>query len=369
MSTVIAMVGRYLAIGTLFAVVLTGCGTSRPLPDDPTGTTTPITALPDLTTTSAPPTTTSTSTTTTTTVPEPVRTVLVVSGTGDVNLDPAFVRTFPSTGYEDAWTGLGSVFTEDDLTVVNLECSPSELGEPWDKTWTFRCDPDALPSMAAAGVEIANLANNHGMDFGMDAMLDGMDNLASVGIRPVGTGKNRDAAYAPAVFEVNGWRVAVIGSGGVNPETGSWIATEDRPGMTSGDDTESIAEAIRMAKLDADIVLVTAHWGKSYETSPKAFERRQAEAWIAAGADGIFGHHQHILQPLEWIDGKPVAFGLGNLVWQAYPPETRRTAIAQFTFEPGGDIRACLIPVYLERTGHPVIQVDAEPTCPSDAPG
>lgn len=295
--------------------------------------------------------------------PAPQRTRLVVSGTGDVNLDPTFVRSFPSTGYEDAWSGLDGAFLSDDLTIVNLECSPSNLGEPWDKPWTFRCDPDALPSMAAAGVDVANLANNHGTDFGFDAMLDGMANLTSVGIAPVGTGRTITEAYQPYVAEINGWTIAVIGSGGVNPETGSWLALDDRPGMTHGDDTASIAAAISSAKKTADIVLVTAHWGEQGTTTPRPFERRQAEAWIEAGADGILGHHQHVLQPLEFYRGRPIAWGLGNFVWQAYPSESRRTAIARFVFEPDGRIGACLIPVMIERSGHPVVQAPTTNVC------
>jgi poly-gamma-glutamate synthesis protein (capsule biosynthesis protein) len=362
------MVGRYLATGSLLAALAVGCTAAGSDSVEATTSTmqSPVTTLATLTTTTTLPpqaTTTAQVSTTTSVPPEPQRTRLVVNGTGDINLDPLFVRTFPSTGYEDAWTGLFDVLLDDDLTVVNLECSPSELGEPWVKTWNFRCDTEALPSMAAAGVDVANLANNHSMDFGMEAMLDGMNNLRVVGIQPVGTGRNRAEAYAPALFTVNGWRVAIIGSGGVNPETGSWIASDDSPGMTSGDDTESIAEAIRLAKQTADIVLVTAHWGKNDETSVMSFERRQAEAWIEAGADGIFAHHQHRLLPLEWIDGKPVAFGLGNFVWQAYPAEAKRTAIAQFVFEPDGRIGACLIPVVIERTGHPVVQEPGAPVC------
>lgn len=349
------------------AVVVAACTSAQgtPLPKSPNASIGPVTTLGPIPTTTS---TTLIATTTSTTErlpPEPLKTRLVVNGTGDVNLDPTFVRTFPQTGYEDAWTGLFGTFLEDDLTVINLECSPSYLGAPWDKPWTFRCDPEALPSMADAGVDIANLANNHGMDFGMEAMLDGRQNLLDVGVYPVGTGADRTEAYASVVLEINGWTVAVVGSGGVNPETGSWIATDDRPGMTSGDDTESIAEAIRDAKAQADIVLVTAHWGKSYETTPQAFEINQAEAWIDAGADGIFGHHQHILQPLMWYEGKPIALGLGNLVWQAFPAAARTTAIAQFVFEPDGRIFACLVPVVIERTGHPVVQDPDAPLCGS----
>jgi poly-gamma-glutamate capsule biosynthesis protein CapA/YwtB (metallophosphatase superfamily) len=136
--------------------------------------------------------------------------------------------------------------------------------------------------------------------------------------------------------------------------------------MTHGDDTAAIAEAIRAADEVADIVLVTAHWGEQGTSTPRASERRQAEAWIDAGADGIFGHHQHVLQPLEFYEGRPIAWGLGNFVWQAYPASSTRTAIAQFVFEPDGRVGACLVPVVIERTGHPVIQ---DPTAPVCAPG
>lgn len=358
---------RYLAIALIIALATSACAASEASTARDAGVIAPIEPLPTV----ALPTTTiasTSTTTTTTTVPDdssaqPRRRRLVVSGVGDVNLDPTFVRSFPSTGYADAWTGLFGAFIADDLTIVNLECSPSDLGTPWDKPWVFRCDPDALPSMAMAGVDIANLANNHGTDFGFEALLDGIDNLRAVGIAPVGVGADYDEAYEPVIVEAEGWTIAVIGSGGVNPETGSWLALDDRPGMTHGDDTESIADAIRAADEVADIVLVTAHWGEQGTSTPRTFERRQAEAWIAAGADGIFGHHQHVLQPLEFIDGRPVAWGLGNFVWQAYPAKSKRTAIARFVFEPDGRIGACLVPVVIERSGHPVIQDPDAPIC------
>ncbi len=327
---------------------------------------TTLAPLPSTTTTVAALETTSTSTTTTALAAiETPRTRLVVNGTGDVNLDPTFVRSFPSTGYVDAWTGLYGALLTDDLTIVNLECSPSELGTKWVKAYNFRCDVDALPAMKAAGVDVANLANNHSMDYGFDAMLDGKRNLIEAGMLPVGTGANKQAAYTPVIIKRNGWTIAVIGSGGVNPETGSWLALDDRPGMTHGDDTASIAAAITKAKTIADLVLVTAHWGEQGTTRPRAFERGQAEAWIDAGADGVFGHHQHMLQPLEWYNDRPIAWGLGNFVWQAYPAAAKKTAIAQFVFEPDGRIGACLVPVIIERTGHPVIQ---DPTAPICAP-
>ncbi len=112
----------------------------------------PETVPPATTTTS---TTTTTITTTTTAGPppppsEPERGYLVIHGVGDVALDPAYIPTFRTEGYEFAWSGLGGMFANDDLTVINLECSPSPLGSPIPKAFNFRCDPDALrPSRAA----------------------------------------------------------------------------------------------------------------------------------------------------------------------------------------------------------------------------
>jgi hypothetical protein len=358
-----------LGIGALLLLV-SACTPSQAAIDTPTTTFAPITTLsPATTTTTVPVETPTTSTTTIVSVPIPTpRTRLVVSGTGDVNLDPTFVRSFPANGYEDAWTGLYRALLVDDLTIINLECSPSDLGTMWDKAYNFRCDVDALPSMAAAGVDIANLANNHSMDYGFDAMLDGRQNLVDVGIQPVGTGADIEEAYAPVIIERNGWTIAVIGSGGVNPESGSWLALDDQPGMTHGDDTDSIAAAVTKAKESVDLVFVTAHWGEQNTTQPRPFEQRQAKVWIDAGADGVFGHHQHLLQPLEWYNDRPIAWGLGNFVWQAYPAAARKTAIAQIVFEPDGRIGACLVPVVIERPGHPVIQNPGDPVCAPDGP-
>ncbi len=297
-------------------------------------------------------------------VPPPlIRQRLVINGTGDVNLDPTFVRSFPSHGYGYAWSGLDDIFNQDDLTVINLECSASNLGTPWPKPATFRCDPDALPSMAAAGVDVANLANNHAIDYGFTAMLDARRNLEAVGIAPVGAGANAAEAYAPVLVEKNGWTIAILGGGGVRPEGGSWFATEDQPGMTDGDSAAAMTKAIKAADKVADLVLVTIHWGKQDTTQPRPFEIGLAKAFIDAGADGIFGHHQHVLQPLGWYRGKPIAWGLGNFVWQAGSTLARTTAVGQFVFEPDGRIGACLIPVYIEATGHPVLQSGYEGPC------
>ena len=321
----------------------------------------PTTAPQAATTTRAEPTTTPAPTTTT----EPPRTRLVVSATGDVNLDPTYIRELADFGYAYPWQRLQGIFADDDLTIVNFECAVSELGSPEPKQFTFRCPPESLPDMREAGVEVANLGNNHSGDYGTDALLDSRAQLEAAGIAPVGVGANAEQAHQPAVFEINGWTVAVLGFGGVVP-TPSWIAGEDRPGMADGDTIETMVAAVAAADEIADLVIVTIHWGVELDTTPRAEDVERAEAMIAAGADAIFGHHAHRLQPLEVLDGVPVAWGLGNFVWPKLSTAGSTTAVAQVVFEPDGNVRSCLVPTYIEEPGQPKLQIlhDTANPCP-----
>jgi poly-gamma-glutamate capsule biosynthesis protein CapA/YwtB (metallophosphatase superfamily) len=285
---------------------------------------------------------------------------IVVHGTGDVSLDPDYIPALRAHGYGHAWSGLDGLFAADDLTIINLECPVSTRGTPVEKAFTFRCDPAALPAARAAGVDVANLANNHIRDFGRDAMLDSIRHAHEAGIAPVGVGADLAAATAPAIVERGGWTIAVLGFGGVVPDTG-WLATPRSPGLASGDDLDLMAGAVRAADALADLVFVTIHWGMELDTAPRPDDIRFAEAMIEAGADGIFGHHQHRLGPLGVHQGRPIAWGLGNFVWPRLSEESAGTAVARFVVEPDGAVHGCLLPAVIAAHGHP--ELTGEPTC------
>lgn len=320
---------------------------------------TTTTTIPLTTTTTAPATTTTTVPPTTTTT-EPPRGTLVIHGTGDVAVDPDYIPALASNGWDHAWSGLGGLFTEDDLTVINLECVPSDIGSPLPKSFVFRCPTEALPSIRANGIDVANMGNNHSGDYGKEALVDGRAQLLANGIAPVGAGKDVHEAGEPAVFEINGWSVAVVGFGGVAPSP-SWYATEDRAGMRSGDHNDEMVEAVAAAAEIADIVIVTIHWGRELDTVPLAEDIERANAMIEAGADIIFGHHQHRLNPLESVDGAPVFWGLGNFVWPRNSTASATTAVARVVVNPDGSMQACMIPAFIETHGRPVLT--AEPEC------
>ncbi len=313
--------------------------------------TTTTTTLPSTTTTTLPPITTTT---------EPPKGTLVIHGTGDVALDPDYIPALSANGWDHAWSGLDGLFVEDDLTVINLECVPSDLGNPLPKTFVFRCPTEALPSIRENGIEVANMGNNHSGDFGKEALVDGRKQLIEAGIAPVGAGRDVHEAGLAALFEINGWKVAVVGFGGVAPSA-SWYATENRAGMRSGDHEDEMVEAVSAAAEAADLVVVTIHWGRELATEPLEEDVVRAEAMIEAGADMIFGHHQHRLNPLETVNGAPVFWGLGNFVWPHFSTASATTAVARVIVHPDGTMEACMIPTFIESHGHPVLT--DEPEC------
>ena len=271
--------------------------------------------------------------------PTPDRTEpIVIHATGDVNLDPDELGLL-ATSYEAPWTGVRDLFRSDDVSIINLECAAGDGGaKVADKEFNFRC-ARGFTAMKRSGVDVANQANNHSLDFGTEAMLDGRINLSRAGIVPVGVGRDADEAHEPAVIHVRGRTVAVLGFGGVIPFR-DWVAGPDRAGMADGDDITSMVAAVKAADEIADYVFVAIHWGAERETKPQPGDVDRAHAMIDAGADGIFGHHAHRLQPLEIYKRRPIFYGLGNFVW----PRPGPTAVAEVVIKPEGEIVGCLLP-------------------------
>jgi poly-gamma-glutamate capsule biosynthesis protein CapA/YwtB (metallophosphatase superfamily) len=280
----------------------------------------------------------------------------VIHATGDVNVDPGYIPNFRAYGYGYAWSGLGGLFKKDELTIVNLECAASNLGSAVPKQFNFRGDPAALPVMKAAGVEVASMANNHSYDYGPDALIDTRKNIEHAGMAPIGAGRDPEQALAPALFEINGWKIAVVGFDQVVDPYPDAVAAPGHPGTAAGHDVDAMVEAIKGADRDADLVLVMIHWGVELDTQPRAEQVVEAHRFVEAGADMIFGSHSHRLEPRGSYRGKPIFWGLGNFVWPNHSVAGSTTAVAEVSVSPSGKLSGRLIPAYIESSGHPVLR-------------
>ena len=273
--------------------------------------------------------------------------LIVIHGTGDVNFEPGY-GPGPSAPHAAAWDGMGDLFLLDDVTIINLECTPSPLGAPVPKTYNFRCPFESLVASAEAGVDVANLANNHGGDHGIPALLDGVHNVRHAGMAPVGAGVDLADAIIPAIIEIGDQTVAVLGFNGVGSY---WNADVGIAGIAP-DDPAIVTAAIAAADEVADIVIVTVHWGIELAPGPTAADAALGHAMIEAGADAVIGHHPHVLQPMTTHLGKPIFWSMGNFVWHN---RVSRTAVAEIVVHPDGTVDGRLIPATIVAHGRPVL--------------
>lgn len=78
------------------------------------------------------------------------------------------------------------------------------------------------------------------------------------------------------------------------------------------------------------------HWGIEYATEPNDRQREVAKALLVAGANAVVGHGPHVVQPLEWIDGKPVFYSIGNFLFDQPDPALSSGIVAGITLAPNG---------------------------------
>jgi poly-gamma-glutamate synthesis protein (capsule biosynthesis protein) len=245
--------------------------------------------------------------------------VVLVLG-GDTMLARVVSETLREEGPAYPWGDVAPLLREADLAFVNLECVIAEGGEPFQprRVFYFNADPLAADALSAAGIDGVNLANNHALDYGPDALLEGIGRLDLAGIFHVGAGKDVASAAAPAVHPVGGLRIGFLGFADHFEE---YAATAEKPGihyLPISHDPDTLAYvAARIAaarEAGADRVVVSWHWGPNMRAVPPPSFRSFARAVIDAGADVFHGHSAHVFQGLEIYEGKPILYDTGELV-------------------------------------------------------
>ncbi len=219
-----------------------------------------------------------------------------------------------------------------DFFMVNQEFPFSSRGTAAeDKQYTFRLPPDRVSTLLERGMDAVTLANTHARDAGTDALLDTCETLDAAGILHTGAGADLDAAKKPVIAELEGIRVGILGATRIIPEAG-WAAGKNHPGMLATYDAAVTLEEIRQMRTECDYVVVMVHWGIEREEMPKDYQRTLGRQYIDAGADLVVGSHPHVLQGIEYYQGKPIVYSLGNFVFGSSIP---KTALLQVTLSKG----------------------------------
>ncbi len=282
-----------------------------------------------------------------TTTTEPDRSWRLLAG-GDVLM----TRTEPAG--IDPFALLDPPLGSADFSLVNVEMAISDRGEPHWKEFVFRAPPSAAERIAAGGVSVANLANNHANDYGPDALTDTIDLLEAAGVTTIGAGRDADEAYQYRLLSTgNGVRVAFVGASMIVPAM--FAAGATTPGIASAHSPARarVLDTVRAAAADADAVVVAVHWGIERDTCPSNDQRLLARQLLDAGADAVIGHHPHVLQPVELVGRKLVAYSLGNFVWHVRSGILGETGVLQIDFDGDGVVTWEFHPHVLDADGAP----------------
>ena len=288
--------------------------------------------------------------------PTPSRQVLLMA-VGDIMLGRTIGELIESDGASAPFKDTADTLKMADITVGNLECPISVGGIPEAKTYAFRAPPSAAESLAYAGFNLVNLANNHSLDYGPQALKDTLDHLSAQSIHAVGAGLNAADAYAPVFIEANGLRLAFVGFVDVHPtdyDYRTWEAGANKPGVAWAHE-ERVKEGVMAAKAEADIVIVLVHNG--YELVQQVSSQQQKIAHIAidSGASLVIGSHPHVLQRVEHYQDGLIAYSMGNFVFDNFLFPPNYSAILAVELSPQGVESYELIDVVVQLTGVPQI--------------
>lgn len=101
---------------------------------------------------------------------------------------------------------------------------------------------------------------------------------------------------------------------------------------------DQVKSDIEEVRDQADIVIVSFHWGIETKNYPNDVQLELGRFAIDAGADVVAGHHPHVIQGIDKYKGKYIVYSLGNFCFGGNRnPKDKDTFIFQnqFTFSDG----------------------------------
>jgi poly-gamma-glutamate capsule biosynthesis protein CapA/YwtB (metallophosphatase superfamily) len=325
----------------------------------------------------------------------------VLTAVGDMIISsPASTRPEPQARQ------MYRVMREADLAFGNCEEAIASVGyiEPKASAMGW---PSILDDFKAAGLDILALANNHYMDLGEEAALQGLEEMSDRGFVVAGAGKDLEGALSPGIATAKGRRVGTLAfwCAAATVDGTSYIerarATDSKPGVAvisghevtipggSGSsmllprasDLATLIDAVERARTQVDFLMVSfhMHWSRADRREVAEGRKIICRAAIDAGADLVIGHGPHVLNAIEIHRGKPILYSLGHFYLQALQngkslpqftqspslvrfiesgfntPEHRMTAVARMLVGESGVRRLDLLPVTVD------IQKDGNP--------
>ena len=197
------------------------------------------------------------------------------------------------------------IFAEDDLTIANFEGVLADTysipSSKKNNDFLFLASPEYANVLRDNSVEVVTMENNHINDFGEDGINSTIAAMENAGV--VWVNKSHMAKV-----DIQGVRIGMLAYQIVPPLRSDEMQADALQAQVASD--------IARAKQSCKIVIVSFHWGKELDYSPRnESPYRQVtlgRAAIDAGADLVLGHHSHRINPIECYKGRYIVYSLAN---------------------------------------------------------
>ncbi|MBN1660457.1 MAG: CapA family protein [Anaerolineae bacterium] len=261
---------------------------------------------------------------------------------------------------DPAWParGVADLLASADVTHVSNEVSFVPGCEAQVETTAFCARPEYLETLRAAGVDVVELTGNHNLDLGPAPARASLALYREAGMHVFGGGEDEAAARRPLVVEHNGNRVSFLGYNTFGPHY-AW-ASVSGPGAARFA-IDAVAHDVAQAKAHAGLVLVTMQYTETYDVLPLPRQVADFHAVADAGADVVVGTQAHQPQAIEFYDGTPIFYGLGNLFFdQTWSAPTCQSLVVRLIIYDGRLLVVRLVPTTMDADCQPYVAPPAE---------
>lgn len=236
--------------------------------------------------------------------------------TGDVMIGRGVHMAITNHGYHYPWGNVLPLLEKNDVNIINLEAALTHSTKMVYKTFNFKTTPDRIETLTIAKVTVANLANNHILDFSEEGLVETIEALNEAGVLHTGAGMNVMEAEKPVMLTVKNNKLGILGFTDNEP---GWKAGSDWCGVNyidiwSKEDCEKTLATIAKLRRETDLLIISIHWGPNMQAEPEWHFVDFAHAMIEHGADIIHGHSAHNFQGIEVYRQKLILYDTGDFV-------------------------------------------------------
>lgn len=250
---------------------------------------------------------------------------------GDIGVVGSARTRVAREGWDAPFTPLAGTLRGADAGFANLEFPIGERG--WvlpGRSDEFYHDAPVAEALVRAGVSVVSLANNHLMDCGAQGLERTLTVCREAGLATVGAGVDLEAAREPWRGMLRGRRMVLLAYGTAARDA----ATTGTPGIAPLD-LDLVREDVRRWRGEADLLVVSAHWGSMYVDYPPPRVLEAAQAIAESGVDLVLGHHPHVLQGAERRGRTLIAYSLGDAVFNCRAGDFHAEVAAEKRLESG----------------------------------